>query len=220
MADVITIKSLLPKIFEGMEDSPGIRNSEIWNVPSFSFRKGCCVCLQAESGAGKSSLLSFIYGIRDDYKGEILVDDTNIKDFNIKKWCNIRNYQISLLPQEMRLFPELTVYQNIELKNRLTNHKNKGEIEKLMSRLGISDKKDMPVAKLSIGQQQRVAIIRALCQPFDFIFLDEPVSHLDEANNKITAEIIQEEAAERGAGIISTSVGNHLLLKNSEFINL
>ena len=78
----------------------------------------------------------------------------------------------------------------------------------------------MPVGKLSIGQMQRVALVRAVCQPFDFIFLDEPVSHLDARNNKIVADIITEEADRQGAGIISTSVGNHLMLDNAKFVSL
>ena len=71
---------------------------------------------------------------------------------------------------------------------------------------------------MSIGQQQRVGIIRALCQPFDFIMLDEPVSHLDEENNLKAARMIASEARRQHAGIITTSVGNPLLL--DECINL
>ena len=71
-----------------------------------------------------------------------------------------------------------------------------------------------------MGQQQRLAIVRALCQPFDFILLDEPVSHLDAENNAIAAEIIAEEASRQGAGIISTSVGNHLMLDYQKRMHL
>ena len=55
---------------------------------------------------------------------------------------------------------------------------------------------------MSFGQQQRVALVRALCQPFDFIFLDEPISHLDEENGRIMSRILVEEADRQGAGII------------------
>ena len=89
-----------------------------------------------------------------------------------------------------------------------------------MRRLGILFRRDYPAGRMSIGQQQRLAIIRALCQPFDFILLDEPVSHLDEENNRIAAEIIAEEARRQGAGIISTSVGNHLLLDYNKRMHL
>ena len=203
-----------------MEDNPRIRNSKIWEVESFTFHKGCRICLQAESGGGKSSLLSFIYGNRTDYSGEILFDGENIRNLSIRGWCGIRKSQIARLPQEMRLFPELTAYANIQLKNSLTRHKSEKEIDEMLNLLGVLEKKDVPVAKLSIGQQQRVALIRSLCQPFDFIFLDEPVSHLDEANNKTVARLVEKESEKNNAGIITTSVGNNLLLENPEFINL
>ena len=165
-------------------------------------------------------MLSFIYGNRNDYSGEILFDGKKIRDFSIPEWCEIRQKEIALLPQEMRLFLELTAIENIKLKNNLTNHKTEEEINEMLELLGISAKKNSPAGKLSIGQQQRVAIIRTLCQPFDFIFLDEPVSHLDEANNRIVARLIENEAENNNAGIIATSVGNHLLLDNPEFVNL
>lgn len=220
MIDKIELKQLLPEVFKGMEDSKRIRSSQIWEVPSFVLNKGCKVCIQAESGCGKSSLLSFIFGNRDDYSGHILFDGNDIRQFKIKAWCDIRTSNIALLPQEMRLFPELTVIQNINLKNDKTHHKSIKEIEGMLERLGIAEKKDVPVKNISIGQQQRVALIRTLCQPFDFIFLDEPVSHLDDTNNRIVAEIVEEESAMQSAGIVSTSVGNHLLLNNPKFVML
>ena len=93
-------------------------------------------------------------------------------------------------------------------------------VEVWMDRLGIASRRDYPAGRLSIGQQQRVALIRSLCQPFDFILLDEPVSHLDEANNRIAARIVEEEASRQGAGIITFSVGNPLLIENPEKLNL
>lgn len=220
MINNIELKNLLPAVFKGMEDTPRIRTSQIWEVPSLVIEKGCKICIQAESGCGKSSLLSFIFGNRSDYLGDIFFDGVNIKSFGIEKWCDIRTRSIALLPQEMRLFPELTVAQNISLKNDKTKHKSDDEIRGLLSRLGIEDKKDILIKNLSIGQQQRVALIRAICQPFDFIFLDEPVSHLDESNNKIVAAIVEDEAAAQSAGIVSTSVGNNLLLHNPKYVML
>lgn len=218
--DTITIKNLLPKVFSGMENTEKIRSSRIWGEQSFVFRRGCRLCIHAESGCGKSSLVNFIYGIRSDYKGEILFDGQDITGLSVEQWCRIRTRSISLLPQEMGLFPELTVMQNIELKNNRTGHKSREQIIGMLDRLGIAEKGDAVAGKLSIGQMQRVALVRALCQPFDFIFLDEPVSHLDEQNNRTVAELISEEADRQGAGVIATSVGNHLLLAGSDFISL
>lgn len=76
------------------------------------------------------------------------------------------------------------------------------------------------MATLSIGQQQRVAVVRALCQPFDFMLLDEPVSHLDERNNRAVADLVDEEAKACGAAVVATSVGYSLRLDNPEIIYL
>ena len=220
MLETITIQSLLPMVFTGMEETEKICSSQIWEEPSFVFQRGCKICIQAESGSGKSSLLNFILGNRTDYKGDILFNGNNVRTLSIDDWCRIRTENIAFLPQEMGLFPELTVVQNIDLKNNRTHHKSAKQIKTLLEQVGLAEKCDILVGKLSIGQMQRVALVRSVCQPFDFIFLDEPVSHLDMRNNKIVADMISEEADRQGAGIIATSVGNHLMLENAQFISL
>jgi len=204
----ITLHMTLPAVFAGREDT----GSEIW-LCDVLFEKGKKYLISAESGTGKSSLCSYLYGYRIDYSGTFAFDGRDIRELSVAEWCKIRTHHIAYLAQEMRLFPELTAMENIMLKNSITNHKTRDEIVSMMERLGIVEKVDSPVAKLSIGQQQRVAIIRTLCQPCDFIMLDEPVSHLDETNNKIVAEMVTEEADRLGAGIISTSVGNNVKIK-------
>ena len=110
--------------------------------------------------------------------------------------------------------------QNIELKAGLTGHTDRGRIEEWLHRLGIDSRSHFPVGKMSIGQQQRVAIIRCVCQPFSFLLIDEPVSHLDAENNARAAEIIQGEATRQGAGIIATSVGNRIGIHVDELLHL
>ena len=94
--------------------------------------------------------------------------------FSVNDWTDIRKHSLSILFQELRIFPELTAIENIQLKNRLTNFKKRKEVLTLFEAIGIADKVNEKAGKLSFGQQQRVAFIRSLCQPFDFIFLDEP----------------------------------------------
>ncbi len=203
--NIISLHNTLPAVFAGRPDT----GSEIW-LRDVSFERGKHYLISAESGTGKSSLCSYIYGYRTDYSGTIAFDGNDIKSMSIAQWCEVRTHHIAYLAQEMRLFPELTALENIELKNSITHHKTRQQIVAMMERLGIGEKVDSPVAKLSIGQQQRVAIVRTLCQPCDFILLDEPVSHLDDANNAIVAQMVSEEASRQGAGIISTSVGNNV----------
>ena len=183
--------------------------SDVWQQ-DIALERGKRYLVSAESGTGKSSMCSYIYGYRQDYSGTIAYDGQDIRQLTVAQWCDVRQRHIAYLPQDMRLFGELTAMENIELKNRLTGFKSREQISHLFEELGIADKEDSLVSKLSIGQQQRVAIIRTLCQPCDFILLDEPVSHLDEENNRTVARLISEEARRQGAGVIATSVGNHL----------
>lgn len=203
--NTITLHNTLPQVFAGRASTV----SEIW-LRDVTFERGKHYLISAESGTGKSSLCSYLYGYRTDYSGGMAFDGRDIRTLSVAEWCKIRTHHIAYLAQDMKLFPELTAFENIMLKNSITSHKSEQEILIMMQQLGIGDKVNSPVAKLSIGQQQRVAIIRTLCQPCDFILLDEPVSHLDDTNNEIVAQIVAHEAQRQGAGVIATSVGNNV----------
>ncbi len=211
----ITLDSLLPRVF-AREELP---YSRIWRK-KVAFRRGGRYLVESASGGGKSSLAAFIIGSRNDYDGVLTFDGRDTRSFSIAEWQDIRRSHIAYLPQELALFPELSAIDNIMLKAEISGDADMAKIDKWLDRLGIADRRDYPAGRLSIGQQQRVALIRSLCQPFDFILLDEPVSHLDEANNRIAARIVEEEAERQGAAIITFSVGNPLLIDNPEKLNL
>lgn len=211
----IHLQQTLPQVFAGRDAI----TSDVWHQ-DLLFNKGKRYLIEAASGTGKSSLCSYIYGYRRDYQGIINFDEHNIRSLSIHDWTEVRKHSLSILFQELRIFPELTALENVLLKNRLTNHKKKKEIITLFETMGIADKINERAAKLSFGQQQRVAFIRSLCQPFDFIFLDEPISHLDDANSEIMSRMLMEEAESQGAGIIVTSIGKHLELEYDEMLQL
>jgi ABC-type lipoprotein export system ATPase subunit len=203
--NVINLQHALPQVFVGRD----YVDSDVWHQ-DVSFEKGDFYLIEAASGTGKSSLCSYIYGYRNDYQGIIGFDGNNIRNLSVKDWVDIRKHSLSMLFQDLRLFTELTAMENVLLKNSLTGFKKKKDIKDMFYELGIGDKMEVPVGKMSFGQQQRVALIRALCQPFDFLFMDEPVSHLDEVNAKNMGRILTEEAMRQGAGVIVTSIGKHL----------
>lgn len=202
----IELRHTLPQVFQGREPE-----SQIW-LQDVTFRRGETVLVEANSGTGKSSLCSYIIGYRKDYLGTILFDGKDIRSCRVSEWTSLRQHNLSLLFQELRLFPELSAMENIEIKNGLTRHKSRQEIEDWFQRLGIADKMTAKVGLMSFGQQQRVAMIRALVQPFDFLMVDEPISHLDDENGTIMGEIMMEEARRQGAGVIVTSIGKHMQL--------
>ena len=213
--DKIQLIDTLPNVFANRENIV----SGIWNQ-KVTFEREKLYLVEANSGTGKSSLCSFIYGYRHDYQGQILFDGEDISKYSVAKWTDIRQHHFSLLWQELRMFPELTAWENVEIKNKLTNHQSKEQILEWFEMLGITDKLNAKMGRMSFGQQQRVALIRALCQPFDFLFVDEPISHLDDTNAAIMGQIMTTEAKKQGAGIIATSIGKHIELPYDQVFNL
>ena len=213
--DIITLNSVVPEIFASREKLA----SDIWHR-EVSFERGKSYLVRAESGTGKSSLCSYLYGQRGDYRGTILFDGMDISRFISEAWSRIRQTQISILFQELRLFGELTAMENVLIKNSIIDFKTKAEIISLFEELGIADKLNSRTEHLSYGQQQRVALIRAICQPFSFLLLDEPISHLDDKNSNIMRDVILREAAKQGAGIIATSIGKHMNIDYDLCLNL
>ncbi len=215
MIQRIKLHNAVPEIFAKREDL----RSDIW-LQDVAFERGHTYLIEAESGTGKSSLCSYLYGQRGDYRGSILFDDEPISNFSTRRWCDIRQTTLSILFQDLRLFGELTALENVEIKNRLTNMRDQKTIIRWFEELGIGDKLSSRIDRMSYGQQQRVALIRALCQPFDFIILDEPISHLDDRNSDIMRDIILREAKHTGAGVIATSIGKHMNIDYDKRLSL
>jgi ABC-type lipoprotein export system ATPase subunit len=211
----ITLQRVIPAVFSQHPPT----DSDIWDR-TVTFSKGKNYLLEAASGKGKTSFCSYLHGSRADYVGQILFDEQDVARISPDTWGEIRRASLGILFQGLRLFPELTALENVQLKNRLTRFQTDEWIEEAFARLGIADKMSAPVAKVSFGQQQRVALIRGLCQPLDFLLLDEPVSHLDEENSRRAGQLLLEEAARQGFGIIATSIGKHVDLPYHEILHL
>ena len=182
-------------------------NSDIWDK-NLQFENGKKYLVKAPSGTGKTTLLSLIYGIRNDYDGNCLLDGKKVKNINIKEFRNIRINNLSFVFQGLKLFPELNGYENIEIKNRITNHRTKDEIYHYAEILGVKQLLERKAEILSFGQQQRLAIIRSLCQPFDFLLLDEPFSHLDTDNAFKCLQLIEEVCTNSKSGFLLTTLNS------------
>jgi len=213
--DNIHFSKVVPQAFSQRTDLV----SDIWNAEP-SFQRGHLYLVEADSGKGKSTFCSYVIGYRHDYSGTVTFDGKDTHLYNVPDWVELRKTHISHLFQELRLFPELTAYENVEIKNKLTGFKSREQIVKWFDMLGIGDKLDAKIGRMSFGQQQRVAMIRALVQPFDFILADEPISHLDDNNSRIMADIMMTEAKSQGAGVIVTSIGKHMDLNYEKVFKL
>jgi ABC-type lipoprotein export system ATPase subunit len=199
----IHLKNVIPL---PLADNKHNKNS-IWDS-DISFFTNEKIILNAVSGKGKSTFISFLSGVRKDFKGQILFNNQTIKDFELTDWIKLRQSKISTVYQDLKLFDNLTIEENILIKNNLTNHFNIDKIRDYINRAGLSSEINKKAGYLSYGQKQRVAIIRALAQPFKLLLLDEPFSHLDINNQQTMIEMIENEIALNQAGFILTSLND------------
>lgn len=193
--------------------------SEIWDKEA-EFDSKNTYLVKAPSGTGKTTFLSIIYGIRRDYDGIVTLDGKDVIKLKPSEVKHLRRSQFSIVFQGLKLFPELSAFENIEIKNKISNHYSKKEIFDFAERLGVISLMERRSDILSFGQRQRLAVIRSLCQPFDFLLLDEPFSHLDMENAKLCLDLIFEECQKRGSGFILTTLGADYGAKYDKVIGL
>lgn len=193
---LIELNNLKPQYMSESE----VAGSDIYLQPSVRFEQGRRYMVCARSGHGKTSLLNFIYGSSSHYDGTVRFHDDDSTPLER------RRRKLSYLFQDLRLFPELTALENILIKNNLTEFKSTAQIEAMLDRVLVPEKKHQPVATLSLGQRQRVAAVRALCQPFEFLLMDEPFSHIDHESAQTVAALVLSEVEAQGAGLIVTAL--------------
>lgn len=194
---VLAISNLIPTYFkENKKDS-----SDVWGK-EIEVAKGNLIKIVAPSGTGKTSLIHFLYRLRSDYSGSIRYNKKNLKDFSQEDIAQLRKNEVSVILQDMRLFNEQTILQNLEIKRQLNPYHPKEKIIEMAKRLGIDHRLEALAGKCSYGEQQRAVIIRALLQPFNLLLMDEPFSHLDDVNAKKAMELVLEEAQQRNAAVI------------------
>lgn len=198
-----TLENILPTPLK--EQKRG-HESDIWET-TCHLEKGKKYLITAPSGKGKSTFLHILYGLRKDFSGTVTLDDTELSTISTNAWADLRKDNLAIVFQDLRLFPKLSALDNILLKSTLHTTKSETAIKEMAKKLGIESLLNQSCETLSYGQRQRVAIIRALCQPYDFLFLDEPFSHLDEVNAEIAFQLIESVCAEQEAGFLLVSLG-------------
>lgn len=183
------------------------RKSDIWNE-EVTFRPGTFVKIKAPSGSGKTTLIHYLYNIRFDYTGQIRIDNKSWLTFPKNEIAGIRQQGISIIFQDLRLFEQLSARENVELKRVMVTQPycTAEKVEEMAAKLKVSHVLQQSGKTLSYGERQRIAIIRALSQPFKWLLMDEPFSHLDAENTRLAAELIAEECKARQAGFILTDL--------------
>jgi putative ABC transport system ATP-binding protein len=197
----ITLQTVCPPFLEGA-------GSEVWGK-EVHFPDKSVVNVAAPSGTGKTSFISILYGLLSEYSGRLLLDGKDVASLNRREWAQLRQHKLALMFQDLRLFDQLTCLDNVLLKAGQTHRINAVDeafIETAFERLGMTPRLQALAGSCSQGEKQRVAFIRALVQPFDWILLDEPFSHLDEACILAMRDLLLEVCDRNQAGMIVTSL--------------
>lgn len=182
------------------------KTSDIWNVAETFYSKDW-IKINAPSGTGKTTLIHILYKLRNDYNGNVLWDNVSLTEILEDKLAEYRQQKLSIIFQDLRLFSNLTAKENIELKRVLQKpfYEEKVILE-MAEELGVVHVLNQRAELCSYGEQQRIAIIRALIQPFELLLMDEPFSHLDKENTIKAAKLIARECSKRNAGFILTDL--------------
>jgi putative ABC transport system ATP-binding protein len=214
--DSITLKQVVP-VF--LADRASL-HSGVWNSAELVLERGKHFMVKAPSGMGKSTLLGILFGSRKMHSGSLLFNNEPTAGWGNEEWSQVRQSQLSMLFQELRLFDSLTVRENLEFKQSLNKRVTLQTAEERLTELGLPNVMQRKAHTLSYGQQQRVALVRALMQPFSWLLLDEPFSHIDAENQKTCEALIERVCLEQGAGIVATSLGNDYQLHIHQTLTL
>lgn len=181
----------------------------VLDIPSWEIARSERVFLQGESGSGKSTLLSLLSGMFVPSSGQVSVLGTAVSSLSTRERDRFRAGNIGFVFQQFNLIPYLSVLDNILLAARFaatTGVSERVRAEELLIKVNLGvELHDRPAGQLSIGQQQRVAIVRALINSPELLLVDEPTSALDHRNRDSFLELLTEILSESGCAMVFVS---------------
>lgn len=194
---------------------------QIFILPDLHCDAGNTILITGDSGKGKTTYLHILAGLLRPSTGTIEIDKTNIVTLSESKNDKFRGQNIGIVFQKSHFVSALTVLENLEMASWLaTGKKNSARAKKLLEQLDIISQSDKLPNQLSIGQQQRVSIARALMNGPKVLLADEPTSSLDDRNAEKVIELLTFLSKEYKAALIIVTHDNRIKEKFSNRITL
>jgi putative ABC transport system ATP-binding protein len=191
--------------------SPDGGRHQVVNVKSFTLAESAQVALSGESGSGKTTFLNLIAGILKPDSGSIKIARKEMSALSEPQRDRLRATTIGYIFQTFNLLQGYTCLENVLLGMSFGPGVNKSFAEALLRRVGLGERLKHYPRQLSTGQQQRVAVARALANRPKLVLADEPTGNLDHANAKASLSLIRETCREQGAALLLVSHDREVL---------
>ncbi|MEZ4705713.1 MAG: ABC transporter ATP-binding protein [Caldilineaceae bacterium] len=205
---------------------PG-QEADLLDIPELVVNQGEHLFIQGPSGSGKTTLLNLLTGINLPTAGSVTVLDTPLESLSNARRDQFRADHLGVIFQQFNLLPYLSLLENVQLPCGFSQRKkaNAGDIDatavRLLEHLSISRALlNQPVAKLSVGQQQRTAVARSLIGSPEIVIADEPTSALDSANRDRFLELLFQETEEQGSTLIFVSHDQQIAKRFAQVVDL
>ena len=190
---------------------PGAGAHRVLEVREFFLAAGAQLALRGESGSGKTTFLNLIAGILAPDSGSIILDGSELAKLGEARRDRLRAETIGYIFQTFNLLQGHTVLENVELGMAFGRGVNRARAESLLKRVGLADRQNHYPRQLSTGQQQRVAVARALANQPKLVLADEPTGNLDRRNARESLMLIREVCRETGAALLLVSHDERVL---------
>lgn len=195
------------------------RNDVLLEADQLVVRRGTFVCITGPSGAGKSSLLAAMAGLNRSCEGRLSFEEHDLLALNHRALAALRRERIGLVFQHFHLFDELSASANASMQShwcrRPERHRVRQHAAELLASLGLPSS-DVPGARLSGGEQQRVAVARALATNADVLLADEPTASLDRATGRELIELLLSRTVHRGSTLVACTHDEALMRRADE----
>jgi putative ABC transport system ATP-binding protein len=182
----------------------GHTKREVIDHVTASFEAGRLQVITGPSGSGKTTLLHLLAGLALPTTGDVRVLGTSLTRLSRSERARFRRDTIAIVTQEVGLIPFLSARENVELSLAVRGRgpSADGSVASYFSLLGLAERSGQRAARLSAGEQVRVALVRALAAQPRLLLVDEPTSRLDRANAEIVAELLLEVARTQNVAVV------------------
>ncbi|MHC1716366.1 MAG: ABC transporter ATP-binding protein [Candidatus Dojkabacteria bacterium] len=217
MRNILEVNNLTKKYIDGEIEVTALNNV------SFKLQEGYDIALLGPSGSGKTTLLQLAGGLDSMTEGDVIINGQSIKRMNDQEISDFRNITMGFIFQMINLQSFLTAKENIMVPMLILGtpkEEAENKADELLKQMGMTNRSNHLPSQLSGGEQQRIAVARALANDPKIIFADEPTGKLDKKNSELIIDILESLSKEKGMSVVMITHDENIAKRFSRIIRL